>query len=230
MAVFSKARAALVLFLTAGTSTLAACGSDTAPFSAGSGGRGGATTSGSGGRGASSTEAGTTSPDARSSGGAPTGGGGASGGASGCNANRGSGIPFNAGTMSVEVDGVPMSSNATILWAAGSNTLTLTATDGSSLVVIFPGCEAKSYSIPGAGPELDAISVTYTSGGGGPQWACTYEDTQLGPANCMVDVTAYGIERNTPVTGSFSGVLRLRAGAGPNTKTVSAGTFTFGRP
>jgi hypothetical protein len=137
--------------------------------------------------------------------------------------------------LSADVDAQRLSGNATILWAAGSNTLSLDATDGSTLTVVFPGCEAKLYGIPGNGTAPDPISMTYvssssSSGGGGPQWACTYEDTNPGPANCTVDVTAYGDRRDAPVTGTFSGVMRLMSGTGALTKIVTAGTFTFGRP
>jgi hypothetical protein len=132
--------------------------------------------------------------------------------------------------VSANVDAQTLSGNATILWAAGANTLSLDNTDGSSLTVVFPDCEAKLFSIPGTGTSPDRISITYTSGGGQPQWACTYEDANPGPANCTVDVTAYGDRRDAPVTGTFSGVMRLQRGTGASTKTVSAGTFTFGRP
>jgi hypothetical protein len=108
--------------------------------------------------------------------------------------------------------------------------MTLDNPDGSALVIIFPGCSAKTYSIPADGAPPEAISITYTGGGGDPQWACTYEDANLGPARCSIDVTAYGLEQNAPVTGIFSGVLRLRRGTGSSTKSVAAGTFTFGRP
>ena len=153
-----------------------------------------------------------------------------SGGGAACEGNRAPGIPINSGTISASVDSQTLSGSATILWAAGANTLSLDATDGSTLTIVFPGCEAKPYSIPSVGDPPDAISITYTSGGGVPQWACTHEDSALGAANCVVDVTAYGDRRNTPVTGTFSGVIRLRSGTGPNTRMVSAGTFTFGRP
>jgi hypothetical protein len=132
--------------------------------------------------------------------------------------------------LSAEVDSQALSGSATILWAAGANILSLDVTGGSSLTVVFPGCEAKSYSIPGAVTPPDAISISYDSGGGGPQWACTHEDSDLGAATCTVDVTAYGVRRDSPVTGTFSGLMRLRRGTGASTKTVSAGTFTFGRP
>lgn len=149
---------------------------------------------------------------------------------SGCDANRGTGIPANSGTLSASVDGQTLSGPGTILWAGGLNTLTLqTASDGM-LVVIFPGCGAANFSVPGTGAKPDPISVTYTAAGGDPQWGCTYEDTNPGPANCVIDVTAYGEKQNTPVTGTFSGVLRLRRGTGATSKTVSNGTFTFGRP
>jgi hypothetical protein len=132
--------------------------------------------------------------------------------------------------MSADVDAQRLSGNATILWAAGSNTLNLDATDGSSLILVFPGCEAKIYSIPGVGTAPDPISISYTGSGGGERWACTHEDTNPGPSNCSIDVTAYGDRRDAPVTGTFSGVMRRMSGTGASTKMVSAGTFTFGRP
>jgi hypothetical protein len=154
-----------------------------------------------------------------------------SGGAAACEANRAPGIPINAGTLSASVDARIVSGDATILWAAGSNTLNLEATDGSTLTVVFPGCTAKPYSIPSEASPPDPISITYTDGGGEPQWACTYEDRNLDAgANCTVDVKAYGDRRDSPVTGTFSGVVRLMRGTGASTRTVSAGTFTFGRP
>ncbi len=165
-------------------------------------------------------------PASNSGGGLTTG----SGGAAACNANRAPGIPINAGTLSASIDGQTSSGSATILWAAGANTLSLDANDGSTLTVVFPGCEAKVFSLPAAGTAKDPISMTYTSGGGEPQWACTYEDASPGPASCTIEVTAYGEQRNAPVTGTFSGVMRLTSGTGAGSKTVSAGTFTFGRP
>lgn len=170
-------------------------------------------------------------PDAGPAGtGGAAGGSAGSGGATDCNANRATGIPVNAGTLSATVDADVLSGGATILWAAGANTLTLKTTDGSALVVVFPGCEPKSYSVPNPSGQPDAISITYTAAGGEPQWVCTYEDSSLGPARCNVDVTAYGDQRNAPVTGTFSGVLRPTSDAGIGTKTVSRGTFTFERP
>jgi hypothetical protein len=108
--------------------------------------------------------------------------------------------------------------------------LTLKTVADGTLTVDFPGCEANSYAVPGTGSTPDPIAITYTAAGGDPQWACTYEDPSLGSANCAIDVTAYGAQQNASVTGTFSGVLRLRHGSGANTKTVSDGTFTSGRP
>jgi len=136
----------------------------------------------------------------------------------------------NSGTLSAGVDALTLSGPGTILWAGGLNTLTLkTASDGM-LVVIFPGCGPATFSVPETAPKQDPVSVTYTAADGNTQWGCTYEDTNPGPANCVIDVTAYGDLRNAPVTGTFSGVLRLRRGTGGASKTVSNGTFTFGRP
>jgi hypothetical protein len=162
--------------------------------------------------------------------GAGTGGGTDASSGDPCNQNRGSGIPVNSGTMSAKIDAQTVSGPGRMLWAAASNTLTLNASDGSTLVVIFPGCSAQTYSIPEDAAPPKGVSITYTGGGGDPQWACTYEDPNLGPASCTIDVTAYGARQNAPVTGTFSGVLRLRRGTGSSTKSVTAGTFTFGRP
>jgi hypothetical protein len=203
---------------------LFACAGNDAPRDVrGPGAGDGAATGGAAGRNPSQRDGGQTA----NTGGASMSG---SGGGAACNANRAAGIPINSGTVSASVDSQTMSGSATILWAAGANKLSLDSMDGSTLTIVFPGCEAKSYRIPSAGTPPDAISITYTGGGGEPQWACTYEDSDPGAASCTIDVTAYGDQRNAPVTGTFSGVMRLRSGSGASTVTVSAGTFTFGRP
>jgi len=211
---FCSAMAALLL--------LAACGGDSTSFptnpgsrdAGASAGTGGARTGSGGSAGALGTGGGAEPPDS----------------ASRCDANRGTGIPVNSGTLSASVDGLTLSGPGKILWAAGTNSLTLATSADGTLVVVFPGCDARTFEVPGAGTTPDPVSITYTANGGDPQWACTYEDPQPGSATCTVRVTAYGDRQNLPVTGTFSGTLRLWHGMGVSTKTVSQGTFTFGRP
>jgi hypothetical protein len=201
------------------------CSSDGSSSPAGSGGAGGSVASGgaagAAGAGATGGASGGTAGSTATGGSAGSGGTGGSGGAAGSGGSAGTGGSGGAGgsappgKLQMTVDGKFLQADGSFVLSGSSNGAGAYFSDGSNTSVGFTGTAAGTYDSAGG-------KVSWIFNGIAGQWKCS---SAVAGSSCSVTVTTYGPNPGDHEVGTFSGTLVKQSGTGPDTVTVTAGSY-----